>query len=274
MATNTKSEQFRRTPRATKNAVTNPLAQVRHAAGQVQEKFAKAIGLSTSAIKAVESGHYPLSEKSRALVGAIYGVDPNSLATTNGTAIYREDGVPRPYTRETYQEWLELNKTDKNNATAIIETTTQRVRGLLQTAHTKGTLLPIVRLLDIQLKKLAQTQELTACPKAPPPPKPRPLPLICWVSGPHLPGQRHRLIEESTDYCTNCVKIIVAELRDKYPEHAKEIITNGGQNRHYESNLPAACGHCGQMLSCCVTNGKVHVVINTDADWKRASQQT
>ena len=94
------------------------------------------------------------------------------------------------------------------------------------------------------------------------------LPAICWVHcAGHIP-ELVRTVEECDDYCPECVAIVVAELRRRYPEWAEDIYTDGGWDPYRGSDSPAFCERCEQPLSCsCSVGGEC---IDTLVDWHKA----
>lgn len=86
-------------------------------------------------------------------------------------------------------------------------------------------------------------------------------------------------IEEANDLCPKCCKIRVERFRAKFPDHAKDIIADGGSGSESET-LPT-CDECGTELACCLINGVEPIerwgdksrCINTLADWLRASRR-
>lgn len=73
------------------------------------------------------------------------------------------------------------------------------------------------------------------------------LPAICWV---HRPHALEREISEGDDLCPECCEKRVAKYKAEYPEHADEILTDGGYDPSWESEGLANCADCGCDLSC------------------------
>lgn len=73
------------------------------------------------------------------------------------------------------------------------------------------------------------------------------LPPICWV---HRPRELSPEIEEAEDLCPDCCKKRVAAYQQQYPEHANEIVADGGRESCRESEDLATCEECGAALGC------------------------
>lgn len=73
------------------------------------------------------------------------------------------------------------------------------------------------------------------------------LPPICWV---HRPHDLRSEIEEADDLCPECCEKRVDKYRSEYPEHAADILADGGWEQCRESEGLAVCAECGCDLGC------------------------
>lgn len=89
---------------------------------------------------------------------------------------------------------------------------------------------------------------------------------ICWVSRSNANPVLVREIDEAIDYCPQCVKVVVKEYRDKFPDWSDEIFEDGGYEPLRFSDSPAICERCQVPLSCSIEVDGEMVYIETADD--------
>jgi hypothetical protein len=93
------------------------------------------------------------------------------------------------------------------------------------------------------------------------------LPPIAWVARAKHIDALCRAVDESLDYCPACAEIVADEYRVKYPQWKAFIFTGGGNDPMRESDSPAMCYRCTEMLACSVIHGPC---IWTESQWLKA----